>query len=43
MKLSSGENLGQQHQHEVLGTLLRNEGLPMDYILKSFETDLAWN
>ena len=31
MKLSSRGNLGQQHQHEVLGAFLRNEGLGIEF------------
>ena len=31
MKLSSRGNLGQQHQHEVLGAFLRNEGLGIKF------------
>ena len=42
MKLSSRGNLGQQHQHQVLGAGLKNEGLGIKFF-ESFETDLAWN
>ena len=44
MKLSSRGNLGQQHQHQVLGesALLRNEGLGIKFS-NHLKFDLAWN